>query len=116
MGTPSNGIPECHMTDLYLAQNMGYARSKLVTENLCRIAVQSTGMCASVLRIGQIVGDRNFGVWNRSEGIPLMIIGGAKMKAMPTLQEQCSWLPVDDAAEIVSEISVPREEKKRNSK
>lgn len=87
-GTPLPAvIGECHIEDLSHAQNMGYARSKLVTEHIVEAAGKKTGMVASVLRIGQIVGDTNNGLWNTTEAIPLMIQSVNAFGALPELDE-----------------------------
>lgn len=87
-GTPRPAvIRECHVDDLSHAQDMGYARSKLVTEQIVKAAGDKTGMVASVLRIGQIVGDTTSGLWNTTEAIPLMIQGVNTLKALPELDE-----------------------------
>jgi thioester reductase-like protein len=87
-GTPLPAtIDECHIEDLSHAQNMGYARSKLVTEHIIKAAGEATGMTASVLRIGQIVGDSHHGVWNTTEAIPLMIQSVRTLGALPTIDE-----------------------------
>ena len=87
-GTPLPAtIEEAHIDDLSHAQNMGYARSKLVTERIIKSAGGSTGMTASVLRVGQIVGDSHHGVWNTTEAIPLMIQSAGLLGALPKLDE-----------------------------
>lgn len=87
-GTPLPAtIEECHIKDLSHAQDMGYARSKLVTEHIVQAAAEKTGMVASVLRIGQIVGDTGNGLWNTTEAIPLMLQTAKTLGALPALEE-----------------------------
>lgn len=87
-GTPLPAvIKEAHVEDLSHAQNMGYARSKLVTERIVRAAAEQAGAVASVLRIGQIVGDTSCGLWNTTEAIPLMIQSANTLHALPELDE-----------------------------
>ena len=69
------------------AQNMGYARSKLVAEHIVRNAALTTRIHARVLRIGQIVGDSKIGLWNDTEAIPLMIRSALTLKVLPALDE-----------------------------
>lgn len=123
-GTPLPAtIEECHIEDLSHAQKMGYARSKLVTEHVVKAAGEFTGITASVLRIGQIVGDSRHGMWNTTEAIPLMIQSVRTLGALPTLDEVSpsllqssptyvltrpqtpSWMPVDIIARAVVELS-----------
>lgn len=105
-GTPLPAtIRETHVEELSHAQGMGYARSKLVTEHVIRAAAKHTGMEARVLRIGQIVGDSNRGIWNTTEAIPLMIQSATTIGALPALEETPSWMPVDKVARAVVELS-----------
>lgn len=95
-GTPLPAvIEECYIEDLSHAQNMGYARSKLVTEHIVKAADEKTGMVASVLRIGQIVGDTVNGLWNTTEAIPLMLQSVNVLGALPELDEVSDYLPLD---------------------
>ncbi|KAL1955613.1 hypothetical protein VTO42DRAFT_8416 [Malbranchea cinnamomea] len=101
----SAGVAEEKITaDLSRAQSMGYAQSKLVTENICQRASQETGMVCKVLRIGQIVGDTQTGAWNDTEAIPLMIRSAITIGALPALDESPTWLPVDTVARTILEI------------
>ena len=87
-GTPlPASIEEKHIAELSHAQNMGYARSKLVTERIIKAASEQTGMVARVLRIGQIIGDSEYGIWNTTEAIPLMIQSAVTIGALPSLDE-----------------------------
>ncbi|KAF2116461.1 hypothetical protein BDV96DRAFT_574148 [Lophiotrema nucula] len=108
-GTPLPAtIAEAPIEKLDHAQNMGYARSKLVAERIVQAAAETTGMTAKVLRIGQIVGDTEKGIWNNTEAIPLMIQSAKTVGALPALDETPSWLPVDIVAKIVIDISTIR--------
>ncbi|KAF2195783.1 acetyl-CoA synthetase-like protein [Zopfia rhizophila CBS 207.26] len=105
-GTPLPAtIPEAHIDNLSHAQNMGYARSKLVTEHIIRAAAQKTGMEARVLRVGQIMGDTAHGIWNTTEAIPLMIRSANSIGVLPALDENLSWIPVDVCARAVLELT-----------
>ena len=59
-----------------------------------------------VLRIGQLTGDTETGVWNRSEAWPLMLSTAKELGCLPRLDERLSWLPVNIAARAVVEISL----------
>jgi len=92
-GTPLPAtISEGPVPELEHAQNMGYARSKLVAERIIEAAAKQTGMVAKVLRVGQIVGDSEAGIWNTTEAIPLMIQSAVTMGALPALDEVCHVL------------------------
>src|SRR5699024_8914255 len=66
-------IPESLPGRLSYAQDMGYAQSKLVGEYICSNASRQTSLTTRVLRIGQVVGDTQHGIWNSTEAIPLML-------------------------------------------
>ncbi|OAX43282.1 L-aminoadipate-semialdehyde dehydrogenase [Rhizopogon vinicolor AM-OR11-026] len=102
-------IPEAIMDDPSVAQGLGYAQSKWVTEKICQIASQQTPVRAGVLRIGQMVGDSQNGVWNETEAISLIIKCADTIGILPKLDESLSWLPVDYAAKtIIDLVNVPR--------
>lgn len=87
-GTPKPAsISETAIENLHHAQNMGYGRSKLVSEHIVRNAMRSTGMIARVLRIGQLAGDGEMGNWNDTEAVPLMIRSAVTIGALPDLDE-----------------------------
>ncbi|TDZ41551.1 Adenylate-forming reductase Nps10 [Colletotrichum trifolii] len=105
-GTPIPArVKETYVEDLAHAQNMGYARSKVVTEHVVRAAAAKTGIAARVLRLGQIVGDSERGVWNQTEAIPLMIRSAKVIKALPALDETPSWMPADKMALAVLQLA-----------
>ena len=95
---------------LSAAQNMGYAQSKLVTEHLCHVAAREAGLPARVLRIGQIIGDTQQGIWNKQEAIPLMLQAATTIKALPTLDEDLRWLPVDVVASGCIDLALNKDE------
>ncbi|KAF3045960.1 putative secondary metabolism biosynthetic enzyme [Didymella heteroderae] len=102
---PEMNTPE-RVSKFEWAQGMGYAQSKCVAENLCVAAAQKAGVKARVLRVGQIVADTVHGVWNKDEAIPLMMQSALTIGALPRLQENPSWTPVDVVAKAVAEISL----------
>ncbi|KAL4937579.1 hypothetical protein BDV06DRAFT_215762 [Aspergillus oleicola] len=104
--SPHETIPEALPEKLSYAQGMGYAQSKLVAEIICMNAAKSAGIQARVLRIGQVIGDSEFGIWNTTEAIPLMISAARTIGALPRLDEWHRWLPVDVVAGVVADISL----------
>lgn len=96
-------IPNAPIENFNHAINMGYAQSKLVGEHMVLNAARN-GARSYVLRIGQIVGDRQNGAWNDTEFIPLMIRSALTLKSLPSLGEDCSWFPVDLMATTILEI------------
>ncbi len=97
-------VPEAHLQHLTDAQEMGYARSKLVGERLC-LRAREAGLDARVLRVGQIVGDTRLGQWNATEAIPLMIRSAVSIGALPELTDTLTWLPIDVVAQAIVDIS-----------
>ncbi|KXH34919.1 hypothetical protein CSIM01_01955 [Colletotrichum simmondsii] len=104
-GSPRPGtVPEGPVPTPAWAQGTGYARSKWVSEHITRNANLNAGAPARVLRIGQLVGDSKVGEWNTTEGIPLMIQTAVTLGALPNLDEEMTWLPVDNAATAILEL------------
>ncbi|WDK22664.1 male sterility protein [Colletotrichum graminicola] len=105
-GTPVPArVAETYVENLAHAQNMGYARSKVVAEHIVKAAAAKTGMTARVLRLGQIVGDSVGGIWNQTEAIPLMIRSAKVIRALPALDETPSWMPADKMALAALELA-----------
>ena len=109
-----------------VALRQGYARGKGVVEHILQRAGtpdvhdatkrdrgerDSTrsrvdgGFDVRVLRIGQIAGDTVHGVWNTTEAVPLMIQSVRAVRALPRLDEWCSWVPVNECAGVLIELS-----------
>ncbi|WVQ76625.1 hypothetical protein IAR50_006298 [Cryptococcus sp. DSM 104548] len=83
---------------------MGYGRSKWVVEKIMERAGQETKARCGVLRIGQLAGDTENGIWNETESWPLMFKSVNEVHALPMISESPSWLPVDQAASTIIEI------------
>ena len=91
---------------------LGYSRSKWVAEAICEQAYDRTPLRGNiaVLRIGQLCGDSENGIWNALEAWPLMLSSVKVLKALPDLHQSLDWLPVDTAAEAVIEIALNKTE------
>jgi hypothetical protein len=126
----ASAFPEQISTHASDAVPMGYARSKHVAESICAEAARSvlSPSRIGVLRLGQLCGDTNEGVWNESEGWPMMIATATLIGALPALEEvrllifcdsfdlssklTCpsfcfqhpAWLPVDTAAQAIADV------------
>ncbi|KAL8645201.1 MAG: hypothetical protein Q9210_006841, partial [Variospora velana] len=106
LGTPLPAmIPEAIIEDLDHALEMGYGQSKLVSEHVVAAAVADAGARACVLRIGQVIGDTKFGMWNDVEAIPSVVRSALTMGVLPELKMACEWLPVDTVADVVLELA-----------
>ena len=105
-------IPECISHEPLSASLLGYSRSKWVAESICEQAHLHTRMKdhITVLRIGQLCGDTDSGIWNVTEAWPLMLSSVKVTGSLPDLKgEKLGWLPVDVAAQAVVEISTAKD-------
>lgn len=112
-GTPKPAtIQETQIEALAHAQAMGYGRSKLVAERITHAAMSTTGMQSRVLRIGQLAGDSTNAVWNDTEAIALMIRSALPTSSgcLPALDETPSWLPIDEAASTIEQLTLDQEQ------
>lgn len=64
-------------------------------------------MPLTIIRVGQLCGSQQRGVWNATEAWPLVLSAGARVTgSLPGLKnEPLSWLPVDVAARGVLELA-----------
>ena len=105
LGTPAPlHIPEAPINSLEQVSYTGYGASKLVGERIVQAAVEKYGAKATILRIGQAVGDTKAGIWNDTEAFPLIIRSAVTMGILPEIEMACKWLPVDTLAEAILEI------------
>lgn len=81
-----------------------------MAEAICHAASKAVrgSSAVSVLRIGQLTGDTEYGVWNMSEAWPLMLSTVEALGCLPQVEEGLNWLPVDIAAKAVVEIAFHR--------
>lgn len=98
-------VPESLPTSPSNSQPTGYALSKFVAEHVCMNAAARVGIPVYINRIGQIVGDTVYGIWNSSEAIPLLMQSATTIHSLPSFDEMVRWLPVDVVAKIVMEIT-----------
>ncbi|EGF98163.1 uncharacterized protein MELLADRAFT_113782 [Melampsora larici-populina 98AG31] len=82
------------------AVEIGYAQSKWVAEEICD---EFGKVEVTVLRIGQLCGDLETGVWNKTEYWPLLISSCRFTGCLPLLDRHPSWLPVDVCAQAIVE-------------
>ncbi|KAA8896205.1 hypothetical protein FN846DRAFT_893478 [Sphaerosporella brunnea] len=91
------------------AMPMGYAHSKLVAERICTVAAAKSDIAARILRVGQIVGDTEHGMWNATEAPPLTVQSATTIGALPVISkddEELSWIPVDVTAATIVDLSL----------
>ena len=96
------------------ASPLGYSRSKWAAEAICVNAYNaakaaSVALDVDILRIGQLCGDTDHGIWNKTEAWPLMLSTFDVVGCLPNLpNEKLKWLPLDVAAKAVSEITIDK--------
>lgn len=103
LASPASEIAETPL-GVESALSMGYSLSKWVGEQIVRRS-RSVGAHAYSLRIGQISGHSQWGLWNDSEAIPLLIRSALTLGVLPAMDISCAWLPVDQLAQGILEIA-----------
>lgn len=122
----SGKVQETPLADPNDPLPMGYAQAKWVCEKM--ISMVSSYLCTEagpkvepiIIRIGQLSGSRLTGFWSPREHIPALVKASQDIGAMPdvsgvsstiigyhselTTEQTLSWLPVDQAARVVSEL------------
>ena len=93
-------VPERVIADPASAGALGYARSKWVGEQICHRAHLHTSLRdrIAVVRVGQLAGAEETGVWNMSEAYPRMLGSVLETGCLPGIGDELAWLPVDVAA------------------
>jgi thioester reductase-like protein len=102
----TSDIKERISTNPIDADVIGYSRSKWVAEAICASAAKKLPGTIKILRLGQLTGDTENGVWNMSEAWPLMLTTAYTLNCLPMLEEPLGWLPFDTAATAVVEIAL----------
>ncbi|PSR83578.1 hypothetical protein BD289DRAFT_410634 [Coniella lustricola] len=102
-GKPVQEIP---VDSAQAACGIGYADGKLVCEKMLEAATEMFKEQIEVtsVRCGQMTGARQTGVWNAAEQIPMVLRSAQTVGCLPRLEGSLSWMPVDDAAAVVSEV------------
>ncbi|PVI00292.1 acetyl-CoA synthetase-like protein [Periconia macrospinosa] len=103
-GKPSDSghLTEVPTKDPSDSSPLGYSRSKWVAEQICAEAHRQTRLRGNIciVRVGQLSGDSNTGIWNTKEAWPMMLSTAKLVGSLPNLKDEpIDWLPVDIAAE-----------------
>ncbi|TIB07001.1 hypothetical protein E3P89_04078 [Wallemia ichthyophaga] len=93
------------ISDPAIAVGMGYGESKFVGERILATASQKTGLPTTVLRIGQLCGDRKSGFWSSSNWVPAIIKSSLALKCLPNGNDLVAWIPLDNAAQAIVDFS-----------
>lgn len=125
-------VPEIPIDNSDCTNPFGYGQAKLVCERIVESAAKRfrSEIEAACVRIGQVTGSRGSGLWNTGEHFPSLIHFSQRIEALPRIKGVCqkrysprtrafltfeiitklivvqtlSWLPVDCAAEVLSEL------------
>ncbi|MCO5549810.1 hypothetical protein L7F22_003284 [Adiantum nelumboides] len=108
-----NAVLEEISTDPKYAVPNGYGRSKWIAESLFDAATSKIAdLNMKIVRIGQLSGDVENGIWNEKEAYPLLIKTAQTIGSLPDLSNhQLYWLPVDVAANMIVEVAMQRQDK-----
>ncbi|TIA90798.1 hypothetical protein E3P99_01418 [Wallemia hederae] len=93
------------VSDASVAVGMGYGESKFVGERILAHASAESGLRTTVLRIGQLCGDREIGFWSSSNWVPAIIKSAQTLHCLPTGEDLVAWIALDDAARAVVDFS-----------
>ncbi|KAG6876324.1 hypothetical protein C0992_013352 [Termitomyces sp. T32_za158] len=105
-------VPETFL-DATNSAEFGYPEAKWVCERLLLEAAKLYGGAAGLgeplvqgcnVRIGQMTGPEGSGAWNESEHFPIILRASQQLGALPALQGSLSWLPVNRAGSILTEL------------
>ncbi|KAH8704314.1 hypothetical protein GQ44DRAFT_692722 [Phaeosphaeriaceae sp. PMI808] len=99
-------VPEQLFGSDWKLPSLGYGTAKLVCEKMLEQATNSHGINGIIVRCGQISGSKTNGFWNEKEFVPIMLNLSRRMGALPSLEGIISWLPLEDAATVLSEVLV----------
>ncbi|KAF5351512.1 hypothetical protein D9758_007194 [Tetrapyrgos nigripes] len=96
--------PEDYLADPAISVSSGYGESKWCGENILREASLQTPLKPVIVRVGQICGGPN-GEWNTTEWFPALVRSSQTLKKLPMLGGHLSWVPIDIAAQVITELS-----------
>ncbi|KAF9223090.1 hypothetical protein BS17DRAFT_734654 [Gyrodon lividus] len=87
----------------YDAAGSVYGESKWVGEQLLTAAASQTPLRPIIVRMGHLCGAAN-GRWRGGERFPMIVKLSAELGALPSIDEDVSWIPVHLAAKAVAEM------------
>ncbi len=99
-------VPEAPISDARCANTFGYGHAKLVCERIIENTANKQNNQAEIsyVRVGQMSGSTANGYWNIEEHFPAMLKSSQYIGALPDIRGSVSWLPVDCAAESLSQL------------
>ncbi|KAF9344842.1 hypothetical protein BGX26_003832 [Mortierella sp. AD094] len=102
-------VPEEELYIQAASAAFGYGRSKFAAEGILLEAYRQLGVPVKVVRVGQISGDREHGVWtNTAEMNALLTYAPTTVHALPSsgMSKIINWVPVDVVARALLEFSL----------
>ncbi|KAF8887098.1 hypothetical protein BD779DRAFT_1611593 [Infundibulicybe gibba] len=106
-------VPESAL-DAVNSAEFGYPEAKWVCERVLMAATTLYGDASpdhegplikgSNVRIGQMTGPEGSGAWNESEHFPIIVRTAQSLKAVPILDGSLSWIPVNRAGDVITEL------------
>ena len=105
--TSQRYIPE-QSTNIEFVLPNGYGEAKFICERILEETLQRhpNVFQSMVVRPGQIAGSSRSGCWNIAEHFPAIVKSAQTLRALPDLQGDLSWTPVNDIAASLVELLV----------
>ena len=107
----SQSIPEEVIRDFNAPYEIGYAKSKLVSELLCDAAARKLNLPVFFARVGQIAGaveGEPATPWNTAEWLPSLVVTSMSLGVLPddlgAELNKVDWIPVDMLAQALVEL------------
>ncbi|TFK81602.1 acetyl-CoA synthetase-like protein [Polyporus arcularius HHB13444] len=95
-------IPEVPIEPSSAVEN-GYSASKWVAEKLLQNASAKTGLPVTIVRLGQVCGDR-IGHWNEKEWFPALVKSAIFTHSLPNVDGAVSFIPSYPAARALVQM------------
>ncbi|KAK3381180.1 polyketide synthase [Podospora didyma] len=98
-------VPEERMEAKSVLPN-GYCEAKFTCERILDETLHKYPECfhVSSARLGQVAGSKTSGYWNPVEHFCFMVKSSKSLKALPKLEGNLTWCPVNDMAAALSEL------------
>ncbi|KAF2104323.1 acetyl-CoA synthetase-like protein [Rhizodiscina lignyota] len=102
-------VPEQAIFNLNVCDDVGYSKSKLISEMLLANASQTANVSSTICRVGQIAGPvlSPQGEWNKHEWLPSVIASSSFLGKLPTSihgMDRIDWVPVDILGQVLVEL------------
>ncbi|KAK0454752.1 hypothetical protein EV421DRAFT_1896666 [Armillaria borealis] len=102
-------IPFESLGPLQGAALSGYVQSKWIAEEMVNRFGGNTGLCTSIIRVGQVTGGPYNGAWSTLQWVPALVKSAQFVRCLPDGDDNISWIPVDLVATAVTELCLANE-------